>query len=404
MLQREKDENFLSYVERVNEQLDLHNISLQDWEKEIIGEHIYGEESLRRCSLFFRKFMNKLDLEEKKMLNDDGRLQSINRAKDELIKERKKLQTINAEAQEYYRFVARNELFNEKIREGILSLEPIEVKYVKFNPDKTNKTGLLCISDLHAGSVYEIKGLYGEVVNKYDFSIMQNRLWRLIGQLEADIDFIDCDDLRVVICGDIFENVLRMSSLTKLKEPVIDTVIKTSEFLCQWISELYKRLYLPIHVTVIGGNHDTLALLGSKPRFEEENLAKLVVKFMELRFSNTSGFITIDPYTDVSVVNIQGTNVMFEHGEDSNLETTIEYFSNLYNLDIDEIYAGHYHRPESKAIGIADVGDRMVYRIGSICGVDTYAKKLRRAARPSAYFAMYDSKEGHTWDRNYYLG
>ena len=174
MLQREKDENFLSYVERVNEQLDLHNISLRDWEKEIIGEHIYGEESLRRCSLFFRKFMNKLDLEERKMLNDDNRLQSINRAKNELVKERKKLQTINAEAQEYYRFVARNELFNEKIREAILSLEPIEVKYVKFNPDKINKTGLLCISDLHAGSVYEIKGLYGEVVNKYDFSIMQN--------------------------------------------------------------------------------------------------------------------------------------------------------------------------------------------------------------------------------------
>ena len=127
-----------------------------------------------------------------------------------------------------------------------------------------------------------------------------------------------------------------------------------------------------------------------------------MVEFMKLRFSGVPS-IEIAPFSDVAVQNICGVNVMFEHGGDANLQTTIEYFSNLYNIDVDEIYAGHLHRPESKAVGITDVGDRMIYRIGSICGVDTFAKQIRKAARPSAYFALYDDDCGHTWSRTYYL-
>ena len=47
---------------------------------------------------------------------------------------------------------------------------------------------------------------------------------------------------------------------------------------------------------------------------------------------------------------------------------------------------------------------RTVTNIGSICGIDPYAKKLRVGSRPSAYFALYDENNGKTWQRNYYLG
>ena len=90
-------------------------------------------------------------------------------------------------------------------------------------------TGLLCLSDFHAGSTYEVNGLYGEIVNQYNYDIMCNRLWKVIGQIEAD-DLV-MDELVVGMCGDFYENLLRISSLTKLREPVIDTVIKFSNFL-----------------------------------------------------------------------------------------------------------------------------------------------------------------------------
>lgn len=324
----------------------------------------------------------------------------LEQLKEVLVKERKKLQTVNSHYHAQLRTLARNEMLNEQIVEAIRNLEPIQIKKIKHNSNNFKSTGLLAISDIHAGSEYVIHGLGNEIVNEYNFEIMKDRLWKLIGLVETDA--VDYDEVVVAICGDVFENILRMTSFEKVKEPVIDTVIKTSEFLCQWLAELQDRLDVKLKVVTVGGNHDTCSFLGSKPRFDSENLTKLVVEFMKIRFEKHPHII-INEYKDVAVVNIQGVNVMFEHGMDKDLQTTIEFYSNLYNVDIDEIIAGHLHRPESKAIGITDFGDRMFYRVGSICGCDTFSKKIRQVARPSAYFALYEKDQGHTWSRNYYL-
>lgn len=399
-IERKSDENYLAFSERVTLALSDGMISYQEWSKAILGENIYSEENTRRCAKFFIQFIQNLENDVIEQIDNEDKIVKVKKAMEELKAERIKIQTANLEYNANIRAEARSELFNEQIIQAVNRLEPIQIKHITHKPYSQDKTGLLCISDLHAGSTYEIKGLYNEVVNSYSFEIMQDRLWKLIGLVESD--YIKYDNIIVGICGDLFENILRMTSLAKLKEPVIDTVIKTSEFLCQWIGELQTRLETNIRVVTVGGNHDTCSFLGSKPRFEEENLTKLVTKFMQIRFENNP-YVTIDSFTDVAVVDIQGVNVMIEHGEDSNLQTTLEYFSNLYNIDIDEVIAGHFHRPESKAIGITELGDRMIYRVGSICGVDSYSKKLRKAAKPSAYFAIYEKDVGHTWSKNYYL-
>ena len=127
-----------------------------------------------------------------------------------------------------------------------------------------------------------------------------------------------------------------------------------------------------------------------------------MVEFLKLRLAGVDT-ITVDDYQDVAIKTIRGTNIMFQHGEDKDLKDTLDYFGNLYNVDCDEILAGHLHRPASKAIGYADVGDRLLTRVGSIVGVDAFAKKIRVSARPSAYMAMYTDDQGKTWSRNYYL-
>ena len=401
-MKKKSDESYLSYSQRVTQALYDGQISLSQWCGLLLDEEIYGEENLRRCSLFFKKFLEQLDREEDKEFDENFRLAELKAAKEEIIKERKKLQTANLEYQENFRNQARIEMFDEKVVEAIGKLKPIEVKTFIHRNNSDNSTGLLCISDLHAGSTYEIRGMYGEIVNKYDFDTMKERLFKLSSYVDADFYNMDYDNLVIAICGDLFENMLRITSLTKLKEPVIDTVINTSEFLSQWVADLCNRLGIPVKVVIIGGNHDTCSFLGSKPRFEEENLAKLVQKFMEIRFENIED-VEIALYSDAAVETIQGVNIMFEHGVGNNLQETIDFYSNLYNVDIDEIYSGHLHRPESKAVGVTEYGDRMIYRIGSICGFDSYSRKLHKAARPSAYFALYEEEVGHSWSKNYYL-
>lgn len=399
-IERKGDESYLAFVERATSALSDGLIDYQQWGRAVVGEDLYSEENTRRIAKFFAQFIQNLENDTVDQIDDKDKVTEIKKAMAELKSERIKIQTANLEYNANARAEARGNLFLERIAEAINRLEPVKVKHIIHKPFNQGRTGLLCISDLHAGSTYEIKGLYNEVVNSYNFEVMQDRLWKLIGLVEADC--VEYDNLIVAICGDLFENMLRVSSLTKLKEPVIDTVIKTSEFLCQWIAELQNRLETNIRVVTVGGNHDTCSFLGAKPRFEEENLTKIVTKFMQIRFENNS-YVQVDQFTDTAIINIQDVNVMIEHGEDSNLQTTIEYFSNLYNIDIDECIAGHLHRPESLAIGVTELGDRMIYRVGSICGVDLYSKRLRKSARPSAYFALYEKDQGHTWSKNYYL-
>ena len=74
------------------------------------------------------RLTHKLYKEEVKSLNDENRVNEIKKAQEDLIKERKKLQQQNTELQATYRYLARNELSNERILEAIQNLEPIQVK------------------------------------------------------------------------------------------------------------------------------------------------------------------------------------------------------------------------------------------------------------------------------------
>lgn len=400
-MERYSNEGFISFAERATNALMSGEIGYKEWANVVVDCVPYAsDESLRRCSMFFNQFLEKLNREELNDEIDSDRITDLRIAKSNLEKERIKFYDAKREYNEQVRAQARNELYQEKVVSAINQLVPINVPQISMDEyNKINTTALIAISDIHCGSTFEVKGLYGEIVNKYDYDVMQTRMWKLLH------DFIDddivYDDITVAICGDCFENILRLSSLAKLKEPVIDTVIKFSEFLSNWIVELYRQAKVPIKVVCVGGNHDIQRLLGSKPALEDENLMKLVVEFLKLRLRDLDNIIVSD-YTDTAVENIRGTSILFEHGGDKDLKTTIDYFSNLYNIDIDEIIAGHLHHPESKTIGITDVGDRVVTRIGSIVGVDTFAKKIRASARPSAYVALY-TEDGKTWSRNYYL-
>lgn len=398
-MQRLENENYIRFAQRVTEALQDGLISYKEWSESILGANIYSEESTRRCAKFFSQFLANLDDDIVDSIKDIDKTAQIKEAIAELKAERLKIQTANLEYNANARAEARSGLFQERIAEAINRLEPITVKKVEVSP-LNERIGLLCLSDFHAGSTYEVRGLYDEIVNKYDFETMKNRLWRLIGMIEADDVVID--KLIVANLGDFFENCLRLSSLTKLREPVVDTVIKFSEFMAQWFVELQKRIQVPIEIVTVGGNHDINRILGQQPQLEEENLGKIVVEFLKLRLSNCNQ-ITVEDYTDVAVKTIYTMNIMFAHGEDKELTTPLNYFSNLYNIDIDEIYAGHLHRPESKTVGISELGDKSIYRVGSICGIDPFAKKIRQGARPSAYFAIYN-ENGHDWSKNYILG
>ena len=392
---------YLNKVRLATQNLEDKIIDYQDWAEIVLGpdyRDVYSNEYIRRSAKVFSIFLKNAEGQEIEG-DKSGELREL---LSQIKAERIKLSTTNIEYNAIQRAEARNDLFNEQIIKAIERLEPIKGTRPKLDvePCDKHRTALLAISDLHAGSTFTVKGIYNEIVNEYSYDIMCARLWSIIDKIEAD-DIV-FDDLTVAICGDLVEGILRESSLTKLREPVTDTVIRLAEFLSEWIYQLSIRLEKKVNVVIIGGNHDNIRSLTSRPMFEGENLTKIVVEFIKLRLQDLD-WITVDDYQDVAIKNIQGVNVMFQHGEDKDLKTTMDYFSNLYNIDVDEIVAGHLHRGESKTVGITELGDRQLTRVGSIVGIDSYAKQIRASARPSCYIALYEEDNGKTWSRNYYL-
>lgn len=397
-MERKEGQGFLSFVQEVTQALRNKEISYSDWCKALTGSEQYSDETLRRCSVFFDKFLERLEDEEISSLVDDDAVKRFEDAKEELIKERKKLQTANLEHQEYYRKIARHELLNEMIVEAIARLKPVETKSEHFTiPSKS--TGVLVLADEYYDSTFCLKGLNGEIINEYNKEIFKERMWRLLSMVKAD-DY-PYDEMLVVSCGDAVENILRWGSLQKLRSNVVDAVIEFSEFMVQWLAELQKSIKIPVKFAIISGNHDCVRLLTQPVTFPEETLAKIIHKFVEVRFESCEN-ITVEPYGDVYYTNLYGNNLLFAHGETKNLVELMNYYENFYDIQIDCLYAGHLHRSESKTDGIGSAGDREVIRVPSIVGTDTFAKSIRKHSRAGCYFTIYN-ENGRELSKIYYL-
>ena len=397
-IERKGDESYLSFVERATFALSDGLIDYQQWGRAVVGEDLYSEENTRRIAKFFNQFIQNLENDTIGRIDDKDKIVEIQQAKEELIKERKKLQTVNAQVQEYYRSTARSELLIEQIKEAINNLDPISIKNI-IHTKPSEKIAILTIADAHYDSNYQVDGLFGECVNKYNKEIFKTRMWNLLGKIEAD-DF-DFDKLKIVSMGDCLEGLIRYTSLQKLKQPVVKSTIEFAEFMANWLVEVSNRLGVTIDFAIVPGNHGVLRLLGQKPDFPEENLEYIIYEFIRLRLKDYKN-IYIEPYNDVYFTTVFGQNLVFAHGEYRDLEEFMIYLENLYDITIDVCYGAHFHAESSKSIGVGPLGSKRIIRVPSMIGTDPYAKSILKNNRAGAYFAIF-SEDGEDLNKIYYL-
>ena len=341
----------------------------------------------------------------------EDEIERLEKLKFELVKERKKIQSFNNEYHKNAREEGRFELFLEGIKEAVDNLAPIDIKTFKSTDrNKLEKTGVLVISDAHYGREVVMKGLFGEVLNEYNPKEFEMRMWNLLSKLERDINVMPIDKLSIIDCGDAVEGILRLGeSLKNLKSGVIESAIQYAEFMSNWIVQCYNRLGIPIEYNMTSGNHDILRILESKANFEEETVAKFIYNHINLRIENSklknnvnNKEIVIKPYNDVLYNNYYGTNVLAYHGDSKNMEKDINFFEDYYGITIDILLAGHLHSGESKTVGVGFLGDKEIIRVPSICGIDTYSKKIRGNSRAGAKYMVFDT-DGKDWEKTYFL-
>lgn len=402
-MDRKKNESYLSFSKRVTRALSNKTISYKEWAKSLLNENIYGEENTRRCFVFFEKFLSILENDEINNIQDENKLQEILIAKKELEKERKKIQTINLEYNQYVRNISRFELFNEKIKEAIDNMPALIFSNTIQDKFNSKQTAVLCISDAHNGVEINMQTVFNEPINIYSPDILKKRLNKLADTVIKDYkNNFNYKKLIVFDLGDGIQNILRLSDIAKLKTGVIDSVLQYAEMISQFLNKIQNELNIQIEFSCLGGNHSELRLISTGRNWESENLGKVIREFIALRLKDNQN-IKVDPYSDFSFKQIEGINILAIHGDDSKKNINeISYWEQYHNITIDILLMGHFHHQEQISLGYSPTGDKEIIIVPSLIGIDEFSRKNRKLARAGAKFILFEDNN-KTWEKVIYL-
>lgn len=402
-MDRKKNESYLSFSKRVTQALSNKTIGYKEWAKSLLNENIYGEENTRRCFVFFEKFLSILENDEINNIQDENKLQEILVAKKELEKERKKIQTINLEYNQYVRDISRFELFNEKIKEAIDNMPALIFSNTIQDKFNSKQTAVLCISDAHNGVEINMQTVFNEPINIYSPDILKKRLNKLAGTVIKDYkNNFNYKKLIVFDLGDGIQNILRLSDIAKLKTGVIDSVLQYAEMISQFLNKIQNELNIQIEFSCLGGNHSELRLISTGRNWESENLGKVIREFIALRLKDNQN-IKVDPYSDFSFKQIEGINILAIHGDDSKKNINeISYWEQYHNITIDILLMGHFHHQEQISLGYSPTGDKEIIIVPSLIGIDEFSRKNRKLARAGAKFILFEDNN-KTWEKVIYL-
>ena len=402
-MDRKKNESYLSFSKRVTRALSNKTISYKEWAKSLLNENIYGEENTRRCFVFFEKFLSIFENDEINNIQDENKLQEILIAKKELEKERKKIQTINLEYNQYVRDISRFELFNEKIKEAIDNMPALIFSNTIQDKFNSKQTAVLCISDAHNGVEINMQTVFNEPINIYSPDILKKRLNKLADTVIKDYkNNFNYKKLIVFDLGDGIQNILRLSDIAKLKTGVIDSVLQYAEMISQFLNKIQNELNIQIEFSCLGGNHSELRLISTGRNWESENLGKVIREFIALRLKDNQN-IKVDPYSDFSFKQIEGINILAIHGDNSKKNINeISYWEQYHNITIDILLMGHFHHQEQISLGYSPTGDKEIIIVPSLIGIDEFSRKNRKLARAGAKFILFEDNN-KTWEKVIYL-
>lgn len=316
----------------------------------------------------------------------------------ELEKAKIKLQTEKLEYSRWVREDARDEMFEEKVIESIKQYSPIS------NPPKdvpiihNKRVGLLNLADPHFGKEFKIYGLFDEVINEYSPEIFYSRMEQIYNETLELIEKEKLNLIHIFELGDHVEGFIRNSQLWSLRWGVIDSAVIYGNYMGDWLNKLSSKVNVIYHQT--DGNHDECRLLdGKKGQHLNESAGKIVKNSILLKNSNNTNFKYIENKTGLIFENIVGYNVMGIHGEVSNLSQAIKDFSDIYDVKISYLVAGHKHHSEFKNCGVR----KGCIGVGSIVGSDDFSMTIRKSADATASFLIFEEGKGKTDEHTFVL-
>jgi len=359
-------------------------------------DNVYSSENIRKFWYIFDKIIDNVD--DNVEFTEEDLFKELDVKKREIQKERYKLSTEKIEYNKWLRENARDELFEEKVIQSIkenLNKQPypmrIEVKHNK-------RFGVLNIADIHFDKEFKIYGLNNEILNEYSPEIVYARMEKLFNEVIAYVKKENLDFIKVFNLGDTLDGFLRHQQAWSLRYGVIDSANIFGEWMGKWLRELSKYVVIEYHQT--SGNHGECRLLdGLKGQHLKDNFEKITGNLIRIINLDNPNFSMVENKTGLIFTEVAGFNILGIHGEVKNLSQALKDYSDIYDIKISYLIAGHKHHSEFVNCGVK----KGCIGVGSIVGSDDFSMQIRKSADATASFIIFEEGIGKADEHTFVL-
>ena len=370
---RKENETYISYIKRVTNACSDKKISYSEWGDYILGtDNNYSSENLRKAFYVVYKLLNKID---ENNCNYDA-IKDLENLRDEIYKERCRLQDIQREKRNDLRVEARFENLLEVVKDNIGFMPTYEIKDFKpINKNQDKKYAVLQLSDWHCGALVDNQ------FNYYNVDTMVDRATKVRNNALEYCKLHNVTDLVIEINGDMVNGAIHVSSRVESEEGVIQQVITVTDVLAKLINSM-KPYFNSIKIVTTLGNHGRLTP-NKSDSITNENFEMLIPTMLRDKLSDVK--IIDSKGLDFTKYEIDGKIIMVSHGQNDSMTKVISDFSKMFKVVPNEVHLGHTH-------SYTDINDCdiKVTVNGSLIGSDDYAVTIRKVTTPSQNLIVYE--------------
>ena len=368
-----ENETYISYIKRVTNACSDKKISYSEWGDYILGtNNNYSSENLRKAFYVVYKLLNKIDENN----CDYDAIKDLENLRDEIYKERCRLQDIQREKRNDLRVEARFENLLEVVKDNIGFMPTYEIKDFKpINKNQDKKYAVLQLSDWHCGALVDNQ------FNYYNVDTMVDRATKVRNNALEYCKLHNVTDLVIEINGDMVNGAIHVSSRVESEEGVIQQVITVTDVLAKLINSM-KPYFNSIKIVTTLGNHGRLTP-NKSDSITNENFEMLIPTMLRDKLSDVK--IIDSKGLDFTKYEIDGKIIMVSHGQNDSMTKVISDFSKMFKVVPNEVHLGHTH-------SYTDINDCdiKVTVNGSLIGSDDYAVTIRKVTTPSQNLIVYE--------------
>ena len=372
-MERKENETYISYIKRVTNACSDKKISYSEWGDYILGtDNNYSSENLRKAFYVVYKLLNKIDENN----CDYDAIKDLENLRDEIYKERCRLQDIQREKRNDLRVEARFENLLEVVKDSMDFMPAYEIKDFKpINKNQDKKYAVLQLSDWHCGALVDNQ------FNYYNIDTMVDRATKVRNNALEYCKLHNVTDLVIEINGDMVNGAIHVSSRVESEEGVIQQVITVTDVLAKLINSM-KPYFNSIKIVTTLGNHGRLTP-NKSDSITNENFEMLIPTMLRDKLSDVK--IIDSKGLDFTKYEIDGKIIMVSHGQNDSMTKVISDFSKMFKVVPNEVHLGHTH-------SYTDINDCdiKVTVNGSLIGSDDYAVTIRKVTTPSQNLIVYE--------------